>query len=474
VANTMGIARRTPTAPSPRARPIVSRPRPTEIVGEALLFAERALTAVMRPLSRHYTAHGPVDGADLPAPAPGRTYLLYAHVPFCERLCTYCSFNRFLFQEDIAVRYFADLREEMRIAEGLGYRFGSLYVGGGTPTILVDELCKTIDLARELFHIREVSAETSPNQIGPELADRLEGRVDRMSVGVQSFNDFLLRQMDRLEKYGDGLELFDIIAASAGLFHSLNVDMIFNFPSQTEAMLRHDTRLLKETGCNQTTFYPLMASPQQARALSQQIGRVDMTREKGFYDIIDEELTGPFEPSSAWTFSKEKGGMIDEYIVDYPEYLGIGSGAQSFLDGRLYTNTFSLVDYAQRVRAGRMSVTQVGRQYSQRDMMRYRFVTDLFGLRLNKQRFVADFGTPVERGLWGEVQFMRAAGGFDRDDDECFTLTRTGRYLLVVMMREMLTGSNRLRDEARAALPPAERALLLEAPEAEAVADLAV
>ena len=165
--------------------------------------------------------------------------------------------------------------------------------------------------------------------------------------------------------------------------------------------------------------------------------------------------------------------MIDEYIVDYPEYLGIGSGAQSFLDGRLYTNTFSLNDYAERVHAGRLSVTQRGKQYSQRDMMRYRFVTDLFGLRLDKRRFIADFGTTVERGLWGEVQFMRAVGGFDRDDNECLTLTRTGRYLLVVMMREMLTGSNRLRDEARAALPAHERALLLEGGPLEAAQGLA-
>jgi coproporphyrinogen III oxidase-like Fe-S oxidoreductase len=438
------------------------------------MLAERCLTAVMRPLSRFYTAHGPVDSAQLPAPTPGKTYLLYAHVPFCERLCTYCSFNRFLFNEDIASRYFADLREEMRIAAGLGYHFGSLYVGGGTPTILIDELCATIDLARELFHIREVSAETSPNQIGRELADRLEGRVDRMSVGVQSFDDSLLRQMDRYDKYGSGKELFEIVSGCRDLFHSLNVDMIFNFPSQTADMLRRDARLLKETGCNQTTFYPLMASPQQARALSTQIGHVDMTREKAFYDLIDEELTGHFEPSSAWTYSKEKGGMIDEYIVDYPEYLGIGSGAQSYLDGRLYTNTFSLADYAQRVRAGKLPVNKVGRQYGNRDKMRYRFVTDLFGLRLDKRRFKADFGMPIERGLWGEMQFMRAVGGFDRDDDECLTLTRTGRYLLVVMMREMLTGSNRLRDEARAALPPEERAMLLDGVPLQLATDVAV
>jgi hypothetical protein len=95
-------------------------------------------------------------------------------------------------------------------------------------------------------------------------------------------------------------------------------------------------------------------------------------------------------------------------------------------------------------------------------MMRYRFVTDLFGLRLDRARFRADFGVNVERALWAEMSFMRAAGAFERDDAECLTLTRTGRYLLVVMMREMLTGSNRLRDEARARLPLDERAMLLD------------
>jgi coproporphyrinogen III oxidase-like Fe-S oxidoreductase len=426
------------------------------------MLAERALTAVMRRLSRRYIAHGPTEMEMLPLPARGKRYVLYTHVPFCERLCTYCSFNRFLFREDLARRYFSAMREEMRMVADLGYDFASLYVGGGTPTIMLDELNATIDLAHELFDIGEVSAETSPNHLTPEVVETLAGRVQRMSVGVQSFDDRLLRVMDRYDKYGSGQALFEAICAAKGMFPSLNVDMIFNFPSQTERMLLADIELLEQTGCNQTTFYPLMAGPNAARALADTVGRIDFTREGEYYRIIDEALSKTFEPASAWTFSHEKGGMIDEYIVDYDEYVGIGSGALSFVGGRIYGNTFSLQEYGDAIASGRMGLATAGQQYDKRALMRYRFVTDLFGLRLDKKRFERDFGVSVDRALRMETTFMRAVGGFALDDDQQFTLTPTGRYLMVVMMREMLSGSNELRDEARAALSPEERMLLLD------------
>ena len=162
----------------------------------------------------------------------------------------------------------------------LGYDFGSLYVGGGTPTILLDELCQTIDLARELFSIREVSSETSPNHLGPEWPSALDGRIQRMSVGVQSFDDAAAQADGPLRQVR--LRARSCSRSSrraAAWFHSLNVDMIFNFPSQTEAMLRHDVEMLKETGCNQTTFYPLMASPGQRSALSSDRSRRHDPRE---------------------------------------------------------------------------------------------------------------------------------------------------------------------------------------------------
>lgn len=433
------------------------------------MLAERLLTPVVRTLDSRYLALEHADLARLPGPVPGREYMLYVHVPFCQRLCPYCSFNRFPFSEKRAVPYFDQLREEMRMVADLGYDFASMYVGGGTPTIMLDELCRTIDLARELFSIKEVSSETNPNHLLPEYVEALAPRVQRLSVGVQSFDDGLLKQMERYDKYGSGAEILERIQETAGAFHSMNVDMIFNFPSQTEEMLRYDVQMLRESTCNQTTFYPLMASPAVNRELARTVGPVDYRREADFYKVLSDELSDTFEHGSAWTYSRIAGGMIDEYIVDYEEYVGIGSGAFSYLDGTLYVNTFSLRDYGAQLGSGRMAVSGA-RSFGERERMRYRFLMELFGLRLDKRKFERDFGMTIDRGLRMEMSYMRAVGAFDRDDDEALTLTPRGRYLMVAMMREFFIGVNNVRDQARAALKPDERKLLFGEGEGEGAA----
>ena len=97
---------------------------------------------------------------------------------------------------------------------------------------MIDELCETIDMARDLFSIKEVSSETNPNHLTHEYLEKLKGRVQRLSVGVQSFDDDLLRQMDRYEKYGSGQEILERIQEASPYFTSMNADMIFNFPTQ--------------------------------------------------------------------------------------------------------------------------------------------------------------------------------------------------------------------------------------------------
>ena len=427
------------------------------------MLSERLLSNVVRQMNSRYLSLAPTTECFLPAPLPGKRYMLYMHVPFCERLCPYCSFNRFPFAEDRARPYFEHMRREMRMLADLGYDFESLYIGGGTPTIMMDELVETIEQARSIFSIREVSSETNPNHLVPGYLEKLVGNVQRLSVGVQSFDDGLLRQMDRYDKYGSAEEIFERIRSVEGMFTSLNVDMIFNFPSQTEEMLINDIAAVIESHCSQTTFYPLMASPSVARSLKATVGEVSYDREEQFYHIISEGLTGgekpAFQHGSAWTFNTAAQAMIDEYIVDYEEYPAIGSGGFSFLDGSLYVNTFSIKDYNALIDQGRMSI--MGRtDFTRRDRMRYRFMMQLFGLRLDKQQWKRDFGCTVARGLPMENAFMKANGAYATDDEDEITLTPRGRYLMVAMMRQFFIGVNGVRDQARAALTGSERELI--------------
>lgn len=433
------------------------------------MLSERLLTQVVRQCTNQYLKLRPTDETRVPAPEPGKRYMLYAHVPFCERLCPYCSFNRFPFSEDRAKPYFENMRKEMRMLKDLGYDFESLYVGGGTPTIMIDELCETIDQARDMFSIKEVSSETNPNHLIPSYLDKLKGRVQRLSVGVQSFDDGLLKQMDRYDKYGSGDEIVARIQEASPYFVSMNADMIFNFPAQTEDILISDIERVVESGASQTTFYPLMASPSVERSLARTVGKVDYQREQLFYQIIDELLCGGEKPlfthGSAWTFNRldtaaaAEDAMIDEYVVDYEEYPAIGSGGITYLGSNLYVNTFSVRDYNADIEAGRMSI--MGKTtFSKRDRMRYRFMMQLFGGRLDKRAWFRDFECTVEAGLPVEMAFMKLSGAFDKDNDDEITLTAKGRYLLVVMMRQFFIGVNNLRDQARAALPGEEKELL--------------
>ena len=138
------------------------------------MLAEKLLTPVMRYLTAKNLDLEQVENYPLPKAKPGKDYLLYVHIPFCETLCPYCSFNRFVFRESIARNYFTALRQEMRMVAEKGYHFSSMYIGGGTPTVMMDELVQTIDLAKQLFPIREVSCETNPNHLTPLVIDLLE------------------------------------------------------------------------------------------------------------------------------------------------------------------------------------------------------------------------------------------------------------------------------------------------------------
>lgn len=385
-----------------------------------------------------------------PEPQPGHQYLLYAHIPFCKTLCSYCTFHRFLFKEHKAREYFVNLRKEMDYVKALGYDFTSMYIGGGTTTILEDELIRTIEHARTLFPgIKEVSCETDPLQIATPTFRNLEGLVDRMSIGVQSFNDDILKMTERYDKFGSGALIYERLQEALELFPTTNVDMIFGFRGQDLEMLQRDMDLLVELNPRQITTYPLMVTSQTRKSVKQTIAAkgIELADQ---YAVIMNTLGNHYRQLTSWTFGRTHDEGFDEYVVDHDEYLGVGSGAFSFLGSSLYVNTFSLRRYNERIKEGKTGVER-RRQFDKHAVLQYRLLLGLFSARLSRKYFREVHGVDLDKALFKEMLGLRIAGAIkdNPEDPDNLIVTDAGKFLGLVMMKAFYSGMDNVRAELR-------------------------
>ncbi len=412
------------------------------------MLYERAILPFFRRASRAAMEFdtGPVS---LPVPPPRGQAFLYVHIPFCHVLCPFCSFHRVQYRQHKAVRYFSALRREIETYRDAGFRFTGVYVGGGTPTVAPGELAATLDLIRASFPAREISVETNPSDLTEGILSMLQSRgVSRLSVGVQSFDDGLLREMERYEKYGSRAAILANLERAGGRFETLNVDMIFNLPHQTDEILQRDLETVIGSAANQVSFYPLMTSDEVRRKMTARMGRLDRRRVREYYRRILARLSPEFTASSAWCFSRANGGGVDEYITDATDYVGVGSGSFSYVGGAMYATTFSLNAYADRIDRGLPAITQ-RRAMSEHEQMRYEMLLRLFGLRMDhtwlRQRFGGRFG----RRMAAEIAALKLVGAVV-EDHSGYRLTERGMYLWVLMMSAFFESVNVFREQMRA------------------------
>ncbi len=371
--------------------------------------------------------------------------LLYVHVPFCETLCTYCSFHREPLDSKRAESYFHALRAEIRYYHMLGFEFSEVYVGGGTPTIVPEELDRTLALIRSLFSIREISVETNPNGLCSEILDMLKNNgVGRLSVGVQSFDDELLRKMDRYDKYGSGEEMQNLLKSTQGMFQTLNVDMIFGFPGQTLDSLRRDLDILLALEVDQVSFYPMMSSPTIRDKTLGTIGRTYSKRYREYFRIILNTMRLHYQNSSAWCFSR-KNGMIDEYIINHDDYIGVGSGSFSYIAGVMYVTSFSLEQYAEQIERGLTGITH-SKSLTLRQRILYDLLVKLFGLSLDREYITRKYGVMLWGMMFPPIVAMRILGVL-RNVDGCIRLTERGKRLWVYLMFKFFKAVNGFREQ---------------------------
>jgi coproporphyrinogen III oxidase-like Fe-S oxidoreductase len=193
-------------------------------------------------------------------------------------------------------------------------------------------------------------------------------------------------------------------------------------------------------------MYPLMTSPTAARRMAKTLGERHKERMGGHYERILARLGASFVPTSAWCFSRGSTS-IDEYIVGAANYVGLGSGAFSYVDGVLYATTFSLQAYVERIDRGLTGVTGE-RRMGERERMRYDLLVRLFGLRMGKDWVRERYGDRFERTLRPELLGLKLIGAI-AEDEQGWSLTPRGMFLWVRMMSAFFESVDEFREQMR-------------------------
>lgn len=281
----------------------------------------------------------------------------YVHVPFCERICPFCPYNKVVAEEGLARRYFAALDREMAwyaeaLAEAGRGPFTSLYVGGGTPTLYTDALERVV---AALPVAGERAVEVLPTHGTAERLARLAAiGITAVSIGAQSFHDDVLR---RLRRPHDAAASRAAVENALGRFATVDVDLIVDVAWEEDAALAgaflDDVRTCFQLGVDQVSTYPLM------RFGYTPFGRVrhDRRREHEVLRAASALAAGMgYERRSVWTFNRI--GSTPYTSITRPRFLGMGAGASSFAGRDFLVNHFGVQAYAEAVEHGRLPLAR--------------------------------------------------------------------------------------------------------------------
>ncbi|MCL2913740.1 coproporphyrinogen III oxidase family protein [Shewanella corallii] len=374
---------------------------------------------------------------------------LYLHIPFCHTLCRYCSFHKVKFNEVLARDYFKALRQEISSVINLGFRFNRVYVGGGTTTILEDELIATIELILSKTRIREVSCESDPIYFHEGQPQRLTGLVDRMSIGVQSFEDRILKATGRYEKFGSGQEQYEYIHKAVSLFPTVNMDMMYGFTGQTPDSIAIDLEKAMSLQPEQITTYPLTPGIGKNRKKCASISGME-SELWGQFVTARSCLTTAYDMEFPWTYSQRKQRPVEhKYVLDGEDCFGVGSGAFGRFGNRFLISSFDIQDYIDsRKAAPARSGIQFEKQISDQALMQHHLMIMMGHGIVRHKEFELHTGQSLWRALPLEMSFLLATGAIKSHSDG-YQVTEMGQFVALKMFSGFLSGMDYLREQAR-------------------------
>ena len=357
----------------------------------------------------------------------------YVHIPFCTQICYYCDFSKVFIKNQPVDNYLEHLLQEFHSYDIQKLR--TLYIGGGTPTalsasqleVLLEGLTKNLDLSM----LKELTIEANPGDLDADkIAVLKNSAVNRVSLGVQTFDDKMLKKIGRSHTEKDIYENIDRLKLAG--FDNISIDLIYALPGQTMEQVKDNVAKAIALDIPHMSLYSLILENHTVFMNRMRRGKLPLPKEEleaeMFEYIIAELERAGFEHYEISNFSKQ--GFESRHNLMYwdnAEYYGIGAGASGYVDGVRYKNHGPIRHYLKAVEEGSARINE--EHLSQREQMEEEM---FLGLRKKSGVSMARFEEKFERSfqeLYGAIVKDLIQQGLMQVEGDRVRMTKRGLFL---------------------------------------------
>lgn len=376
----------------------------------------------------------------------------YIHIPFCQKMCHYCNFVKFFYNEKLATEYLHALEQEINVylPENKN-RLSTLYIGGGTPTALnLEQLTFLFELIHKKFDVSqfdEFTIEVNPGDIDDEKAKLLKHyNVNRISFGVQVMDDEMLEQLGRVHRVKDVYQTVELFTKNN--FTNISLDLIYSLPHQSVEQFQASLEEALAFNLPHYSTYSLQIEPRTVffqRHKKGQLHRPAEEDEVAMYKILQESMKRKgkeqYEISNFAKPAYESKHNLAYWSNDY--YYGFGAGASGYIPGERITNIRPLPAYMKKTLAKEKPILQIDKI-----TLKEQIEEELFlGLRkikgYSRKSFAKKYGFSLEELYQNQLTKLKN-NGLILEEKDYLKLTNQGMLLGNRVFEEFILEENQL------------------------------
>lgn len=308
---------------------------------------------------------------------------VYIHIPFCDHICAYCDFSKMYYNKKWIDKYLDSLKKEIE-SFYKGEKIRTLYIGGGTPSVLsIEELNKLFEIIKllDLSELIEFTIECNIESITNEkLILFKKNNVNRLSIGIQTFNEKFIKLLNRHHTKEEVLEKIEMAKM---IFDNINVDLMYALPNETMEDLEYDVDNILKLNVNHISCYSLMIE-ENTKLFIDKVKPIDEDLDYEMYKYIEQRLENRdyihYEVSNYSKVSYESKHNLTYWNNDY--YYGFGLSSSGYLENYRYDNTKNLNKYLEHNYID--NITKI----SNEDKIKYELILGFRKLKgINKDEF---------------------------------------------------------------------------------------